>query len=219
MRSTRSTSFEQLELFTGGGPDEGRAVGVRRRRAKRPRRMVLTALALGVATAGMIAGSYAAWTAQTTNPGNAVAAGNLAMTNSKNGTYVFSASNVKPGDTGNSTVTVTNTGSVTGAVKLTQDTVSSTGIEASLGLTVHDDTRNYCYWPLPATAGACNYGWGAWDASSTLSTFSVPNSSGGSLWAAAEAHTFTISWQLSASSPNSDQGRTGSFRLVWDETS
>jgi hypothetical protein len=219
MSDASNSSFEQLELFTPAGQVGARVPARRRRGRRRPLRLLLTILAIGVATAGIMAGSYAAWTAQTTNPANAVAAGNLAMTNSKAATSVFSASNVKPGDTGSNSVTITNSGSVTANVKLTQDSLTTTGIEASLGLKIHDDTRNWCYWPLPAAAGACGATFGAWDASTTLTNFAVPNSSGTALWAASEAHTFTISWQLAATSPNSDQGKTGSFRLVWDETS
>lgn len=174
-------------------------------------------MAIGFATAGIVGGSFASWTAQTTNPGNAVTAGTLTMTNDKAAASVFSATNVKPGDTGSSTVTITNSGSIAMAVKLTQDTVTATGIETSLGLKVYDQQRNWCYWPSN-TSGACA-SYGAWDASGTLAALPILNSTGGATWAASETHTFTISWQLSASSPNSDQGKTGSFRFVWDGTS
>jgi predicted ribosomally synthesized peptide with SipW-like signal peptide len=177
----------------------------------------LTIVALGVATAGIVSGSYAAWTAQTANPGNQVAAGTLTMSNDKDATSVFTASNVKPGDTGSSTVTVQNTGSLPMAVALTQDQMSSTGIEASLGINIHDDTRNWCVWPV-SQAGACPAGYGAWDATATLAGSSLPATDGSAKWPAGQSHTFTISWQLAASSPNSDQGKTGSFRLVWDGT-
>jgi uncharacterized repeat protein (TIGR01451 family)/predicted ribosomally synthesized peptide with SipW-like signal peptide len=179
--------------------------------------MVVTLLALGMATAGVMAGSYAAWTAQTNNPGNAVTAGTLGMTNSKSAASVFSASNVVPGDTGSDTVTVTNSGTVPMSVTLSQDAISATGIETSLGLKVHDDTRNWCYWPNTG-AGACAT-YGAWDGSATLTNLALGATSGAAQWPAGEAHTFTISWQLSAASPNSDQGKAGSFRLVWDGTS
>jgi uncharacterized repeat protein (TIGR01451 family) len=182
-------------------------------------RLAVTLLALGIASAGIMAGSFAAWTAQTSNAGNAVTAGTLAMTNSKNATSVFSAATVKPGDTGSSTVTITNGGSVPMSASLTQDTITATGIEASLGLKIHDDTRDWCYWPLPAASGACGSSYGAWDASSTLTNLALPATSGAAQWPSGEAHTFTLSWQLAATSPNSDQGKTGSFRLVWDGTS
>jgi predicted ribosomally synthesized peptide with SipW-like signal peptide len=218
MADAFDTSFEQLGLFEPSGHDAP-AVPARARRRRRPGgplRISLTILAIGVATAGIIAGSFASWNAQSTNPGNAVAAGTLTLGNNKSAASVFSATNVKPGDTGSSTVVISNTGSIPMSVSLTQDTLTSTGIEASLGLKVHDDTRNWCYWPLPAASGACGASYGAWNASGTFSAFPIPATSGAAQWPAAQAHTFTISWQLATSSPNSDQGKTGSFRLVWD---
>jgi len=201
----------QLHLF------ELPASSSRRRTRRTSLRVVVTVLALGVATAGILTGSYAAWTAQTSNPLNSVASGTLTMSNDKAATSIFTASNVKPGDTGSNTVTVANTGSIPMSVKLTQDLVTSTGIEASLGLKVYDQTRNRCYWPVDQ-AGACPVAYGAWNATSSLTAKSLPNSSGGSQWASGESHTFTISWQLAATSPNSDQGKTGSFRFAWDGT-
>lgn len=180
-------------------------------------RLAVTALALGIATAGMIAGSFAAWTAQTSNPGNSVTAGTLTMSNNKDATSIFAATNVKPGDTGSNTVTVQNTGSVPLSASLTQDALSSSGIETSLGLKVHDDTRNWCYWPTNA-AGACAT-FGAWNASGTLAGLALPATDGSAQWPAGQAHTFTISWQLALTSPNADQGKAGSFRFVWDGTS
>lgn len=205
---------EQLSLFDAHHSTRTRARGRSRRRALQ---IPLTLLALGLATAGILTGSYAAWTAQTSNPSNAVTAGTLAITNSKSGSSVFAATNVKPGDTGSGTVVVSNSGSVPLAVKLTQDNVTATGIEASLRLKVHDQTRNRCYWPVDQ-AGACPAGYGAWNATGTLNAKALPATSGAATWPASEAHTFTISWQLVASSPNSDQGKTGSFRLVWNGT-
>ncbi len=206
---------EQLRLFEVPAPTGGRTRG-RRRRSRRFTllRAALSLVALGVATAGILSGSYAAWTAQTTNPGNTVTAGTLTMSNDKNAAAVFTATNVVPGATGSDTVTVTNTGSIPMTVQLTQDTLSASGIEASLRVSVHDDTRNWCVYPSN-TAGACLTR-GAWDATGTLANFPLPATDGSAQWPAGQVHTFTLSWELVASSPNSDQGKTGSFRLVWD---
>ncbi len=138
------------------------------------------------------------------------------MGNNKNATSIFSASNVKPGDTGSSTVTIQNTGSLPMTVALTQDQMTATGIEASLRLSIHDDTRNWCVYPSD-TSGACASR-GNWDATSMLASFPLPATSGAAQWPAGQSHTFTLSWELVAASPNSDQGKTGSFRLVWDGT-
>lgn len=178
-------------------------------------RVVLSLLALGIATSGVVAGSFAAWTTQTTNAGNQVKAGTLTMTNSKNAAAVFTATNVKPGDTGSNTVVITNTGSVPMRALLTQDLVTTSGIEASLGLKIHDTTRNWCYWPVQQ-AGACPAAYGDFDADGAIAALPIASTSGAATWPTGEAHTFSISWTLAATSPNSDQGKTGSFRLIWD---
>lgn len=208
MRSTTPTQLQLFDAPTAGGGRRRRAVGLR---------VAVTVLALGIASAGVLTGSFAAWTAQSTNPGNSVTSGTLTMSNDKAATSIFTASNVKPGDTGSNSVTIANTGSIPMTVRLTQDSVTSSGIEASLGLKVYDQTRNRCYWPVDQ-AGACPASYGAWNATATLAAKTLPNTSGGTQWAAGESHTFTISWELAASSPNSDQGKTGSFRFVWDGT-
>lgn len=179
-----------------------------------PMRAVITLIALGVATAGIMAGSFAAWTAQSTNANNAVTAGTLTMTNDKNAAAVFAATNVVPGATGSDTVVVQNSGSLPMTVQLTQDTISATGIEGSLRLSIHDDTRNWCVYPSNAS-GTCGSR-GAWNGSGTLANFPLPAADGSAKWPAGQAHTFTLSWELVATSPNSDQGKTGSFQLVWD---
>lgn len=211
MRRSRSLPAEQLALFTIPASSRGRPGA---RRLGTPLRAAVTLVALGVATAGIMAGSFAAWTAQTANPGNQVAAGTLTMSNDKAATSVFTATDVKPGDTGSNTVTVQNTGSLPMSVRLTQDQLTTSGIEASLRLSIHDATRNWCVYPSNA-AGACATR-GAWDATASLTALPVAATSGAAQWPAGQAHTFTLSWELVATSPNSDQGKTGSFRLVWD---
>lgn len=212
MARTRPTSLEQLTLFTlPAAPPRGGRV----RRPRTTLRVVLSILALGVATSGIVAGSFAAWTTQTVNGGNQVKAGTLTMTNSKNATALFSATNVKPGDTGSGTVVIKNTGTVAMRALLTQDQVTSSGIEDSLGLKIHDVTRNYCYWPVQQ-AGACPAAYGDFDADGAIAALPLAATSGAADWPAGEAHTFAISWTLAATSPNSDQGKTGSFRLIWD---
>lgn len=220
MRPRRHRQDDQLQLFELPGADwNDHAPEAWRRRLRIP----LTIIAIGLATAGVIGGSFAAWTAQTNNAGNQVTAGTISITNSKSGTSVFTASNVVPGQTGSNTVTITNGGSAPMAVLLTQDNVTATGIEASLRLQVHDQTRNWCYYPVsqagacPGTGGVDGDGYGAW--STSLTAAPIAATSGAAKWPAAEAHTFTVSWKLATSSPNSDQGKTGSFRLVWDGTS
>lgn len=163
-----------------------------------------------------MAGSFAAWTAQTTNPNNSVASGTLTMSNDKNATSVFSAANIKPGDApAPSTVTVANTGSIPMAVKLTQGSVVNGFDPGSLGLKIYDTSSSRCVWPTQS-AGSCA-GYGIWSGAPLTTGISLLANDGiAAKWPAGQSHTFEISWQLAASSPNSDQGKTASFQLVWD---
>lgn len=213
MRFTHAPQPEQLRLFDAPAVVDGRS----RRRAPRrrtPLRAVLTVVALGVATAGIMAGSFAAWTAQTTNTGNGVASGSLTMTN--DASAIFSATNIKPGDApAPSTVTITNTGSIPMAVTLTQGSVVNGFDPASLGLKIYDTTSSRCVWPTQS-AGACG-SYGAWSGAALTSGIALLANDGvASKWPAGQVHTFQVSWQLATSSPNTDQNKTASFQLVWD---
>lgn len=185
---------------------------------RRKARLALTLLAFGVASSGVVFGSYAAWTDQTTNTGNSVTAGTLAMTNSKNASAVFtSATDIKPGDTNFGTVTITNSGSLPMSVTLTQDTMTNGFTVNMMKLKIHDDTRNWCYWPATG-AGACAT-FADWDATGTVNALAIANTAGGAMWPASQAHTFTVTWELDSTSPNADQGKSASFRLVWNGSS
>jgi hypothetical protein len=72
-------------------------------------------------------GSGADFNARTANPSNTFSAGSLSMENSKDGTAIFSATNMKPGgapQTG--VVDIKNTGSLDGVFSLSRDQLSST---------------------------------------------------------------------------------------------
>ncbi len=214
MRSPSTSSAEQLRLFEVPAA-AGTRTRMRTRRRRTPLRAALTVVALGVATAGIMAGSFAAWTAQTANPGNSVASGTLTMTNDKDGMFLFDVSNVKPGDAPAPTeVTVTNTGSIPMAVKLTQGNVVNGFDPASRGLKLYDEARDRCVWPADAPGLCATYG--AWSGAGLTSGISIPATDGSPRWPAGQSRTFQVSWQLALSSPNEDQGETASFHLTWD---
>lgn len=220
-RRRHPSPTEQLQLFALPGSRTPAPAAPRRRGVRRALRVPLTIAAIGLATAGMVGGSFAAWTTQTSNPANQVEAGTLSIANSK-ASYVFAATDVVPGQSGSDTVTITNDGTIPVEVDLSQTAVTATGIESSLRLRIHDSTSNRCIYPVqaagacPGTGGPDNDGFGGWTMGSTIA---VPAVGGGAAWPAGQAHDFTVSWKLAASSPNSDQGKTGSFTFVWDGTS
>lgn len=178
------------------------------------RKIGLTLLAIGGATAVTVMGSSASWTAQTSNAGNELTAGTLSLTNDKNGSALFTAANIKPGDGGSSAVKLKNAGSIPIGVTLSQDQVVNGLAATSMKLQVHDATRNWCYYPTNA-AGACTT-FGTWSDSTKLSALALLATDGSAKWAANEEHTLNVSWKLDLSSPNTDQGKSASFRFVFD---
>src|SRR4051794_15368001 len=91
------------------------------------RKRTLATLALGLIAVATAVGSGADFTARTANPSNTFSAGTLSMENSKDGTAILNADNLKPGgDPKTGVVDIKNTGSIDGAFTLTRDQLTST---------------------------------------------------------------------------------------------
>jgi spore coat-associated protein N len=76
--------------------------------------------------ASAVLSSGAVFTSSSANPANIFSAGNLRHTNSKDGAAVLTASKMKPGDTTQGTVTITNDGDVAGTFSLSTSNLSDT---------------------------------------------------------------------------------------------
>ena len=83
-------------------------------------RKILVPLATALAAGAVAVGSGATFSSETGNTISAVTAGTLKHTNSKADAAIFSLTNIKPGDTVNGTVTLTNTGSLPANFTLTE---------------------------------------------------------------------------------------------------
>ena len=80
--------------------------------------LIATVAAVGVASIAAIGGTYANFTATpTTIASNAFTSGTLTMSRSGSGA-IYSASNMKIGDTATGSVTITNTGSLAAVYSL-----------------------------------------------------------------------------------------------------
>jgi hypothetical protein len=109
-----------------------------------PRKILLSLSALAVASAVIMA-SGANCTSSTANPGNTYTAGDLKQSNSKNGSAVFSANLMKPGETRSGTVDITNTGDIDGVFTLNKSNLSQTaGFASKLNLVVTDCKADGC---------------------------------------------------------------------------
>lgn len=166
------------------------------------RRRVLVTVA-GVLTAGALAvGSGASFTAQTQNAANHAEAGTLTQANSLAGASIYNLSNMKPGDTVNGKVTVTNSGTLGASLKLTEgNVVNGFSQPTKLRMTVTDVTV-----PASPVVVADNIAYG------TLGTVDLGQ------WAAGEARTYVFSVTLDASADNTNQGDMADAGYTWDST-
>lgn len=159
---------------------------------------VLVPLATLLAAGAIAVGSGATFTSTTGNTISAVTSGSLKHTNSKDGGAIFNLTGIKPGDTVNGTLRITNTGSLPAKLSLTE-TSSTNGFSgewlqleitnATTGTTVYDGT----------------FGGLADGAKNALGTLDP---------AAANDFRFTVTLEQDA--PNSEQGRTASAAYAWD---
>jgi hypothetical protein len=108
---------------------------------------VLVPLATLTAAGAVAVGSGATFTSQSNNTISAVTSGTLQQTNSKDGGAIFDLADMKPGDTLNGTLTLTNSGSLPAAFSLTETSSSNgfTGDNLTLSITnVPTGASVYC---------------------------------------------------------------------------
>lgn len=97
-----------------------------RRRNRRTKLFLLLPLALLAVAGATVMGSGAYFTASSANPANVFTAGVLSHSNSKSGSAILTASNMKPGDQVSGTVTIRNTGSLAGSFSLAATNLTDT---------------------------------------------------------------------------------------------
>lgn len=95
------------------------------RLAQHPRRTLL-ALATALVAVAVAVGSGAVFTAHSSNPSNLFTSGVLQHTNSKDGSAILSIARMRPTDSVEGTVTLTNTGDVAGAFTLSKSALKDT---------------------------------------------------------------------------------------------
>ena len=138
-------------------------------------------------------GSGATFTSASSNTISSVTSGTLTQSNSKDGEAIFDLPNMKPGDTVNGTVTITNTGSLPATFTLTESQDTNTFAEDMLTLTITDGAT---------LVYSGNFG--GFDAAE-LGTF-----------ASEEARTYTFSVALDEGADNSQQNKTAGAIYTWD---
>ncbi len=110
---------------------------------QRPRyglKLAFTALTLAVG-GGAFAGTLAAFSSITTNPGNAFTSGTVTLADNDPGTAMLALAGAKPGDSDTSCIRVSYTGTLPSTVRL-YGTTTGTGLDAYLTLTVTRGTTS-----------------------------------------------------------------------------
>lgn len=162
------------------------------------RTKVLVPLATAVAAAAVAVGSGATFTSQSENSASAVTSGTLSQSNSKANGAIFTLTDLKPGDTVNGNLTLTNTGSLPAAFSLTE-TGSSNGFAAdNLTLAITETGTGTTVWS--GDFGALENG-----VKTALGTYAPDE---------AKSYRFTV--KLAQSADNTQQGKTASASYRWD---
>ncbi|RHW26504.1 hypothetical protein D0Z08_14355 [Nocardioides immobilis] len=152
-----------------------------------------------LAAAGAIAiGSGATFTSESNNTISSVTSGSLTHTNSKADQAVFNLPTMKPGDTVNGTLTLTNTGTLPAAFSLTETSSSNGFTGDNLSLTITNTTSG-------ATVYTGSFG-GLVDGTKTALGTMQPGA----------AATYRFSVQLAQATGNGDQGKTATAAYKWD---
>jgi spore coat-associated protein N len=161
-------------------------------------RKILVPLATLVAAGAIAVGSGATFTSHSGNTISAVTSGTLKHTNSKADSAIFDLTNIKPGDTLNGNLVITNNGSLDAAFSLTEVS-SSNGFSGSyLTLSITDVTTGASIYA--GTFGDLDNG--------------VKKSLG--VIAAGQAHDFRFTVKLAQDAPDSQQGKTATAVYDWD---
>lgn len=181
-------------------------------------RLALGALLTLLLAAAAVVGSGADFTASSANPANTFAAGTLSILNSKEGTAVLTANNLRPGNSATGTVDIKNTGALDGAFTVSRtapvDSDVANPLSGKLNLTIVD-----CGAFVGATPPTCGDG----DDVSKYSAGTIAQmGSVGHLvtalgtYAAGEQHRYQFTVQLDSSAGNPYQGDTSSVEFDWN---
>ena len=159
---------------------------------------ILVPLATLLAAGAIAVGSGATFSSTSGNTISAATSGTLTQSNSKAGQAVFNLDNLKPGDTLNGSLKLTNTGSLPANFSLTE-VASTNGFDGeNLKLTIKNTTKNTTVYT--GTFGGLTDG-----TKNTLGT-----------WAAGDANDYTFTVTLDQAAPNTQQGKAATATYTWD---
>ncbi|HEY2714637.1 MAG TPA: hypothetical protein VGI73_00295 [Solirubrobacterales bacterium] len=187
-------------------------------------KILRTLLVLGVVACIAGAGVFSAFSSQTDNPGNVITAGTVTLEDNDGGSALYTMSAAKPGEGKASCIKVTYKGSLPATVKVfTPSTISELGPYVNLKIeagTQASSTFPSCEGFTPAATGATVY-------EGTLSAFAIEKSNfatgipsfpaSATKWENNNSVVYRVTATLSASAPDSAQGKTTGTHLIrWE---
>jgi spore coat-associated protein N len=162
----------------------------------RPKR-TLAALATVLVAVGITAASGADFTAQSANPGNSFATGTLTMSNNHADQALFTATNMRPGDVETGSVTIGNTGTLSGNFSLTASPADDSDTTNRLSEQLHVVIKD---------GAAIKYNGTLAD----IGTVSLGP------WAGGESHTYDFTVTFDAGAGDAYQGDSTSTTFTWN---
>ncbi len=208
-------------------PTAPRVESPRKRTRWSTKRLLLAVVVIGWVAAAVGYGSYSAFTATTSNTGDTLAAGTVAIADNDGSGTLVTLSNAKPNDTDTGCITVNYTGSLAANVGLYVSSLTGTGLGAYVTLTV---TRGSFSPSAPAfrsctnfVADGTNY-IGAGNGviyNGNLSVFPTtyagglePTSGSPATWNNGDSHVYKFTVTLQNN--NSAQGLTATAGFTWE---
>ncbi|GGK78339.1 TasA family protein [Ornithinimicrobium pekingense] len=158
---------------------------------------VLAPLAVLLAAGALAVGSGATFTSASSNSISSVTAGSLSHMNDKDEQAIFTAGNIKPGDTVTGSLTLENTGTLAGTLSLTETESTNSFVPGDLRMKIVDDKGTVV---LDGEFGELVDG-----TKNGLGTFSPGD---------VREYTFTVHLPMGAG--NDNQGMTASASYSWD---
>jgi spore coat-associated protein N len=161
-------------------------------------RKILVPLATVLAAGAIAVGSGATFTSQSGNTLSAVTSGTLSQLNSKDGAAIFDLADVKPGDTLDGSLSLTNTGTLPARFGLTEATSTNGFSGSNLTLQITNTTTGVQVYN--GTFGGLADG--------------VRNDLGVVQPGVRNDYRFTV--KLAQDAPNTEQGKTAGATFQWD---
>jgi len=186
-------------------------------------KVLLTALCVGALGSLAAMGVFGAFSSTTTNAGNTITAGTVAIADNDAGAAMYSLSAAKPGESVSRCIKVTYTGTLDSDVRIyTTSTIGSLG--QYVDLTITPGTQATPSFPsctgFTADASGALYTGTLQNFGSTKNSYATgvadyPGS--GTKWAASESVVYQVTATLQSSAPDAAQGlTTGSHAFTWE---